>query len=356
MIFRESGPWIEHTGPDCDVVVSSRARLARNLAGYPFVNQASEKQRWEIVQLFRSLPLQGRSEEELIWIDMSQATVRDRQLLFERHLVSRQFVDNDLPRAVAVGDDESLSLMVNEEDHLRMQVLLPGLRLTEAFERVREMDRRLEGYADLAVHPRWGYLTACPTNLGTACRFSVMLHLPGLRLTNEMERVRRAAKDLHLAVRGFHGEGSESSGDFYQVSNQVTLGLAEQDLLDEFISVVVPRVVEYERVARQMLIDRNEPLLDDRVNRALGILRSAHLLGIDEAMKLLSRVRLGIALGRLQDVEMATIQRLFLELQPAHLQQRNPEIATAPNEDSNSIEDDANLRFIRAEVTRNALN
>jgi protein arginine kinase len=355
LIFRENGPWTDEENPDADVVVTSRARLARNLTGFPFVNQATESQRWEIVQLLKSLQLQSHSGDELVWVDMAQASARDRQLLYERHLVSRQFVENELPRAVAVGDEESLSLMVNEEDHLRMQVLLPGLRLNEAFERVCEIDRNIESVADIAVHPRWGYLTACPTNLGTACRFGVMLHLPGLRLTNEMERVRRAAKDLHLAVRGFHGEGSESSGDFYQVSNQVTLGMTETDLLDEFLNRVVPQIVEYERASRQMLISRNEPLLDDRVHRALGTMRTARLLGIEEAMKLLSRIRLGIALGRICDVRMSTIQRLFLQLQPAHLHQRLPEVMQSPGKKGNLVEDDANLRQLRADEAREAL-
>lgn len=354
MKLRETGPWIEHTGPDSDVVVSSRARLARNLTGFPFVSQASDQQRNEIVQMFRSLPIKGQGGSELIWVDMTQATPRDRQLLFERHLVSRQFIDVDLPRAVAVGDDESLSLMVNEEDHLRMQVLLPGLRLTDAFERVQELDEGLESIIDVAVHPRWGYLTACPTNLGTACRLSVMLHLPGLRLTNEMARVKRASKDLHLAVRGFHGEGSESTGDFYQVSNQVTLGVREQDLLDEFLTVVVPQMIDYERAARKMLIEQNEALLDDRIHRALGVLQAARLLSIEEAMKLLSRIRLGVALGRLKSVEMTTVQRLFLQLQPAHLQHRHPELARSTT-GSSTVEDDLALRRVRAEEARSAL-
>lgn len=354
MKLRDTGPWIELTGPDSDVVVSSRARLARNITGFPFVSQASTQQRNEIVQMFRSLPIKGQGGSELIWVDMSQATPRDRQLLFERHLVSRQFVDVDLPRAVAVGDDESLSLMVNEEDHLRMQVLLPGLRLTDAFQRVQELDEGLESILDVAVHPRWGYLTACPTNLGTACRLSVMLHLPGLRLTNEMERVRRASKDLHLAVRGFHGEGSESSGDFYQISNQVTLGVREEDLLEEFLTIVVPQMIDYERAARKMLVERNEAQLDDRIHRALGVLQTARLLSIEEAMKLLSRIRLGVALGRLPSVDMSTVQRLFLQLQPAHLQHRHPELAT-DSSGSSEVEDDVELRRIRAEEARKAL-
>ena len=351
----DTDPWMEETGPDADVVVSSRARLARNLSGFPFVNQASAEQHLEIVQLVRSFPINDACGAPLSWTDMGNATPDVRQLLFERHLVSRQFVDGDQPRVVAVGDNDALSVMVNEEDHLRMQVVLPGLQLADAFSRVQAIDLELGSSADLAVHPRWGYLTACPTNLGTACRLSVMLHLPALRITNEMERVRRAAKDLHLAVRGFYGEGSESSGDFYQISNQITLGVREEDLLSEFQAFVVPQLIDYEREARRMLSDRSHTMVDDRIYRAMGTLRSARLLGIEEAMKLLSRVRLGVAMGRLLDFDLAQIQRLFLHIQPAHLLHHHSidahDDVTAPRGEESTV-----LRQLRADMMRSALN
>ena len=357
MHVQNSGPWLEESGPNSDVVVSSRARLARNLNGYPFVNQSSIQQQSEIMQMFRSLQLHGHQGENLEWIDMDHASPHDRQILFERHLVSRQFIDASTPRAVAVGDDASLSLMINEEDHLRMQVLLPGLQLADAYSKVLHVDQELESRIDIAVHPRWGYLTACPTNVGTACRFSVMLHLPGLRSTNEMERVKRAAKDLHLAVRGFYGEGSESAGDFYQVSNQITLGMQETDLLDEFLNVVVPRIIEYERIARNILLKNHQPMLDDRVHRALATMRSARLLGIDEAMKLLSRVRLGVAMNRLDSVDMGSVQKLFLQLQPAHLVSEYPQLAEAQTDPTKmSFDDNPEMRKIRADVARKTLN
>lgn len=357
--LKQTGPWIEHSGPDADVVVSSRARLARNLSGLPFVNQASDAEKREVLQLVQTLPLAGDRSEELVWIDLQQSTPADRRLLFERHLVSRQFLESISPRAVAIADDEQLSVMVNEEDHLRMQVLLPGLELEEAWRRVVEFDRRLERNADIAVHPRWGYLTACPTNVGTAIRFSVMLHLPGLRLTNELERLRRASNDLDLAVRGFYGEGSDSSGDFYQVSNQLTLGVSETDLLATFVGEIVPRIVAYERMARDILIERSATLLEDRVHRALGTLRSARLLAIEESMKHLSRVRLGIALGLLTDIPMGTVQRLFLEVQPAHLRRVQPDsiddTALEPVTEDRLL-DDERTRRRRADLVRTALS
>jgi protein arginine kinase len=220
---------------------------------------------------------------------------------------------------VAVSGDESLSIMVNEEDHLRMQVLRPGLQLDAAFERMNQVDDAVEHGVSYAFSKRFGYLTACPTNIGTGLRLGVMMHLPGLRLTNELDRVRRAAKDLHLAVRGFYGEGSESAGDLYQVSNQVTLGRSEEELLEEFRGQVAPQLIEYERAARKVLMDSKPLVLDDRIHRSLGVLRTARLLSADETMKLLSRVRLGACLGRLEGVEPSAIDRLSLQIQPAHL-------------------------------------
>jgi protein arginine kinase len=201
-----------------------------------------------------------------------------------------------------------------------MQVITPALALAEAYERINTIDDTIEEHLDFAFSPRWGYLTACPTNVGTGIRFSVMMHLPALKITNEIERVRRAAKDLHLAVRGYYGEGTESAGDFYQISNQVTLGRSEQDLLGEFELRILPRIIEYEHQARRVLVERQAALLDDRIHRAIATLRAARLLGVEEAMKLLSRVRLGIYLDRLPDVDLASINQLFLQVQPAHLQ------------------------------------
>jgi protein arginine kinase len=313
------GPWCEE-GPDADVVLSCRVRLARNLAGFPFVNRASTAQRSELLSLSRQVLLSTDLAENIIWVDLREATIRDRQLLVERHLISKPHADADIPRGVAISGDEALSIMVNEEDHLRMQALASGLRLQEAFDRINAADDAVESRVDYAFSKRWGYLTACPTNVGSGIRLSAMMHLPGLRLTNEIERVRRAARDLHLAVRGYYGEGSESAGDFYQISNQITLGRAEHDLLNDFQHQIIPKVIEYERQARRMLADRRPALLNDRVFRALGTLRSARLLGADEAMKLLSRVRLGVNMGCISGVDLAAINRLFLLIQPAHLQ------------------------------------
>lgn len=307
------------TAPDGDVVLSCRVRLARNVAGFPFVNRTSDTQSQEILNITRPVLLQQDIGDGMIWVDLNKATPRDRRLLFERQLISKNLAEGENRRAVAVSGDESLSIMINEEDHLRMQVIAPGFQLHKIFERINAVDDAIESRLDYAFTPRWGYMTACPTNVGTGIRFSVMMHLPAMKLTNEIERVRRAARDLHLAVRGYHGEGSESAGDFYQISNQITLGRSEEEILEEFQTLIVPRMIEYERQSRTALLEKNSTLLDDRAFRALGVLRAARLLGTEEAMKLLSRVRLGAHMGRLTDVNVATVNELFLLVQPAHL-------------------------------------
>jgi protein arginine kinase len=319
MNVNTNGPWVSQDGPFCDVVMSCRARLARNIDGYPFINHASTAQHHELLHLARTVLLSADVGTGLIWVDLHQASEEDRKLLVERHLISKNLAEGEIERGVAISDDESLSIMVNEEDHLRMQALASGLRLDEVYDRINRVDDAIENKLDYAFSRRWGYLTACPTNVGTGIRFSVMMHLPALKITNEIERVRRSAKDLHLAVRGYYGEGSESAGDFYQISNQVTLGRAEEDLLAELQERIIPRIIEYEHQARRLLVERNETLLDDRTQRALAILRSARLLGAEEAMKLLSRVRLAVHLGRLPDVDSGVVNALFLQIQPAHL-------------------------------------
>jgi len=337
--------WSSGEGPHSDVVLSCRVRLARNIAGFRFVNQASNTHCQEVLRVARSVLLTDDIDDGMIWVDLNASTDRDRRLLMERHLISHNLAESPGPRAVAISGDETLSIMINEEDHLRMQILTPGLKLGEAFDRISEVDDTIESRVDYAFSPRWGYLTACPTNVGTGIRFSVMLHLPALKITSEIDRVRRAAKDMNLAVRGYYGEGSDSAGDFYQISNQITLGQSEQDILETFQDHILPKIIEYEHESRQALIRKNSTLLDDRVQRALAVLRHARLLGAEEAMKLLSRVRLGAYLERLDDVDAQTINQLFLLVQPAHLQMHAGERLTGDE-----------LREARASLVRQKLS
>ncbi|MEM9418900.1 MAG: ATP--guanido phosphotransferase, partial [Planctomycetota bacterium] len=210
-ITEHAGEWLRGAGPQSDVVISSRIRLARNIAGFPFVGHANRRQRYEILESCRSHITNKRLGDNIIWVQLADAMPTDRQLLVERHLISRQHGSskNEVPRGVAVGGDETFAIMVNEEDHLRIQVLRSGMQLTEAFEQINRIDDILEERLEYAYSRRFGYLAACPTNVGTGIRVSVMMHLPALKLTGEIDKVKRAARDMHLAVRGLFGEGSE---------------------------------------------------------------------------------------------------------------------------------------------------
>ncbi|OHB80401.1 MAG: protein arginine kinase, partial [Planctomycetes bacterium RBG_16_64_10] len=243
----------------------------------------------------------------------------DRQFLVERQLISREHAESDGARAVAIRQGEQVSVMINEEDHLRIQVLHSGLDLGGAWEQINALDDMIEGRATYAFHERLGYLTACPTNVGTGLRVSVMLHLPALVITRQIEKVFRSLQKISLAVRGLYGEGSQAMGDFYQISNQVTLGRNEEKLIGD-VADVVPVMIEYERNAREFLIRKSQQTLHDRVCRAYGILRTAQTISSEETMHLLSSVRMGINLGLIQDVEIPTVNKLFIHTQPAHLQ------------------------------------
>jgi len=346
-ITQHAGEWLKGTGPNSDVVVSSRVRLARNLAGFPFVNTANRRQRYDILERTRQEITSNRLADGVLWVDIDNLPKLERQLLVERHLISRQHAnhDDDVPRAVAIDPNETFAIMVNEEDHLRIQVLRSGMQLSEAFAQIDRIDDVLEQQLDFAFSRRFGYLTACPTNVGTGIRVSVMLHLPALKLTGEIEKVRRAARDMHLAVRGLFGEGSEALGDLYQVSNQTTLGRAEQEILADFETTIVPQIIAYEQQARQALLKQRQHQLDDKVFRAWAILNHARVLGTEEVLQLLSHLRLGVNLGRIDKVDIRTLNELFLLTQPGHLQRVTDQEM-----------DPAARRIARASLIRQKLN
>jgi len=319
-LTRHTGQWLRGAGARNDVVISSRVRLARNLAGLPFLSRCSIDQQRELEARLRKEVLEARIDKSAFYVDVAAAGSLDRQLLVERHLISRQHAAAKHPRGVAISGDEDLAIMINEEDHLRIQVIRSGLALGEAIERINAVDDKLEDRLDFAFHSRYGYLTACPTNVGTGLRVSVMLHLPALKLSGAIKKALQAARDMRLAVRGLYGEGTEASGDFFQLSNQTTLGKSEQQIVEEFSERVVPEIIRYEQTARQALLRDQRPALEDKVFRAAGILRSARLIGTEEALFMLSLLRLGVVLGLVTDVDLATVNELFLVTQPAHLQ------------------------------------
>lgn len=315
-----AGEWLRGSGPMSEIVISSRIRLARNVAGFPFLTRASRHQRQNLESKIRQTILGAQIATQMLYVDLEAAPEIDRTLLVERHLISKPHAAAEGARGVAIAEDETVSIMVNEEDHLRIQVLRSGLQLEEAWEQINAIDDKIEAKVDWAFHPRFGYLTACPTNIGTGIRVSVMLHLPALKLTGEIEKVFRAAKDMRLAVRGLYGEGTEATGDFYQISNQTTLGKSEEDIINDFKLQVIPKIIDYEHHARRKLLNDLTVALDDKICRAMGILRSARLLASDETLFLLSHLRMGVNLGRIKDVDLRTLNELFLLTQPAHLQ------------------------------------
>src|SRR4051812_15099350 len=311
-----SGEWLRGSGPESDIVISSRIRLARNLAAFPFTNRASPHQKAEIETLLRDRVGKLELEPPLTYFHLPNLPTLDRQFLVERQLVSRELATAEGPRGVAVSASENVSLMVNEEDHLRLQVIRSGLALDEAWQEIDRIDDLLEQKVSYAFSEDLGYLTACPTNVATGMRASVMLHLPVLEITKHIEKVFRALQKINLAVRGLYGEGSRASGQFYQISNQVTLGKSEATILSE-IREVIPQIISYERQARSTLVRENRQMLQDKVARAYGTLCSATMMTSEETMDLLSSVRLGINLGLLDEVAIATVNELFLHTQPA---------------------------------------
>ena len=318
-LVKGSGEWLRGSGPEADIVISSRVRLARNLADFPFINRATDTDRVQIEKLLRGQILNIEAREEMLYVDLGDLPGVDRQLLVERHLISREHAESRGARAVAIDRREKFSVMVNEEDHLRIQVLTSGFDLESVWEQINRIDDLIESKVTYAFHEKLGYLTACPTNVGTGMRVSVMLHLPALVITRQIDKVFRSLQKIGLAVRGLYGEGSQAMGDFYQVSNQVTLGKSEGDLIHQ-IADIVPVVIDYERKARQFLVKESQENLHDRVSRAFGILSTAQTISSEETMMLLSSVRMGINLGLLPDLEIPVVNQLFIQTQPAHLQ------------------------------------
>lgn len=360
---RYGASWLRTDAPDSDVIISSRVRYARNLGGLPFPKKSSRQQKQYVLDVVRArleraalygagAPSGSRSGR-LHWIDVHQTTQADRLLMVERHLISKEHARGDEPRGVAVWlPDEAMCVMVNEEDQIRLQVIRPGLQLASAFAQADALDDLLNGVEpdasaeaarasgasaasgqpagvapsitdgglNYAFSQRFGYLTACPTNIGTGMRVSVMMHLPALRLTGEIEKVRRATKDMNMAVRGYYGENSEAAGDFFQISNQTTLGKPERVILHEFEREVLPFVVDYERKARAFMVSKRSRQTEDAVFRALGTLRYARRLSPEETLPMLSQVRLGILAGLITDVKVSTVNQLVLLTQPLHLQ------------------------------------
>ena len=313
------GEWLRGNGPESDIVISSRIRLARNLGDFPFIKRCTDIDKANIESTVRERLKHHSDLSETYYIDVADLEQLDRQFLVERQLISREHAEGDGARAVAIDRKEMFSLMINEEDHLRIQVMKSGLDLENAWNEINGIDDALGERVRYAFDSQLGYLTACPTNVGTGVRVSVMLHLPALVFTRQIDKVFRSLQKINLAVRGLYGEGSQAMGDFYQISNQITLGKSEEELIQD-VAEVVPVLIGYERKARDYLISESENDLHDQVCRAIGTLQSAQQISSEETMHLLSKVRMGVNLHLINDVDIPTVNKLFIHTQPAHLQ------------------------------------
>jgi protein arginine kinase len=349
------GSWLSNPGPDADVVLSCRVRLARNLVDEPFIPRLDAAHAEAVCERLRARLVEARIDGETIWIPMSQATPVLRLMLRERHLISRDLAPHEegknAPpgRAVAFGASETVSVMVNEEDHLRLQALAGGFELDLAWQRAQAIDRRLEGDLPLAYSQEIGYLTACPTNVGTGLRASVMMHLPALGLVRtELEKVFTAAQRTGLAVRGMYGEGSRAAGDFYQISNQITLGRSESQLVDD-LRALVPRIIEFERKLRAALLKEQKAALRDRVSRSIGLLRTSRAMPTEGALAHLSNIRLGHHLGLSSETPIDVLNELGVQVQKGHVQ------ALAQEEQSDELLDASERDRLRASILRKRL-
>jgi len=312
--------WFDGSGPCAEIVISSRIRLARNLTGYEFLTCLGRDRQAELLQRLKETILSLDLGEKVFFVDVSESSPLEQDLLVERHLISRRHAGGKGPRGAVIAPSESFTAMINEEDHLRLQVFKTGLQLKECWRQIDEIDSAIEKKVEYAFDPDYGYLTACPTNLGTGIRVSVMLHLPALKMTGQIDKFFNAARDTDLMVRGLFGEGTDAVGDFFQLSNQITLGVSEEQIVEEFSECIVPRITQFEEMARRTLLTHQPDALDDKIQRALGVLRSARLISSQEALFLLSHVRMGINLGRISGISIDAVNELFMLTQPAHLQ------------------------------------
>src|SRR5229473_3276889 len=319
-------------GPYDRIVMSSRVRLARNLKEAAFPGWAKKPERVRVLELIRPAVESLPDMKDAFSETMDSLSTLDKQILVERHLISREHAAKSSGSGLVLNREETFCVMINEEDHLRMQALRPGLQLRQAWSAIDQFDSQLEKKLDYAFSNELGYLTACPTNLGTGIRVSAMLHLPGLVLAEQINPIIQSVNKLGLAVRGLYGEGTEALGNVFQVSNQMTLGETETTIVERLDKVLL-QIIEHEENARQTLLEKKPKMVYNHIGRAYGILANAHSISSKETMNLLSLMRLGVDLLLFPEVERWLVDELFIATQPAHLQKRFSEKLTAEERD-----------------------
>jgi protein arginine kinase len=319
-------------GPHDRIVMSSRVRLARNIKDAAFPGWAKKPERVRVLELIRPAVENLPEMKEAFSETMDSLSALDKQILVERHLISREHAAKSAGSGLVLNRDETLCFMINEEDHLRMQALRPGLQLRQAWSAIDQADSTLEKRLEYAFSPEMGYLTACPTNIGTGIRVSAMLHLPGLVLGEQINPIIQSVNKLGLAVRGLYGEGTEALGNVFQVSNQMTLGESESAIVER-LEKVLAQIIEHEENARGSLLEKKPKMVFNHIGRAYGILANAHSISSKETMNLLSLMRLGIDVGLFPGVERSLVDELFILTQPAHLQKQHSEKLSAEERD-----------------------
>jgi len=320
VLLNKRAEWLEGEGPNADFVMSTRIRLARNIKGFPFPRKSIIEDKRQIIQLVEKVLVSTNLVKDgAIIINMQDIDEIDRQFLMERHLISPEMVVLREGSAVAISQEEMISIMVNEEDHLRIQVLKSGYLLDDVWSISSKIDDDFDKALPFAFNNRFGYLTSCPTNVGTGIRVSVMMHLPGLVYSKQINKILHAAMKLGLAVRGLYGEGSEALGNLFQISNQSSLGISENDIIKN-LKKIINQIISHEKNARMYFLNNNLKQMEDKVGRAFGILQNARIISSKESIGLFSTLRMGIDLGLIQNIPRSVINHLMIITQPAHLQ------------------------------------
>jgi len=330
--LKHDSEWLKGSGPNSEIVMSSRTRLARNLDKFSFSHWADKVQQAEILNAVLSAAKTVPYLKDALFIRLKDISEVDRLFLVERHLMSPEHMKDVEFKALIVDPKEIISIMVNEEDHLRIQVMQSGLNLMECWRIIDALDTELSKKLSFAYYMKWGYLTACPTNTGTGLRGSIMLHLPSLVFTGQINKILQATAKLGLNIRGLYGEGTEASGNLFQVSNQVSLGRTEEDIMDN-IERIINQIIAREEATRRNILSKSKDALVDRVWRAYGTLKSARIITSNETIALLSAIRLGVDVGVVKNMDRRMVNELLILTQPAHLQKMEGKILNANERD-----------------------
>jgi len=311
--------WLDGSGNESEIIISCRVRLARNLQKFPFPDRATDQDLKEIVHRIEDIYGNVTDLKDSLYIDINEISDIDRLFLMERRLISHDLVRRNLPAGLIIGKDELISIMINEEDHLRIQSIQSGLEITKAWQSICRIDDELAENLDFAFSEEFGYLTACPTNTGTGMRVSIFIHLPALAMNSELDKIIQEKIPGEITIRGFYGEGSDALGNIFQISNQHTLGRTEQSIIDR-LYLVAETFIDMEKKAREKLLNQQRVILEDKIYRSIGILKYAKMISSMEVVNLLSSLRIGIDLEISEPVARKALNELMVLVQPAHLQ------------------------------------